>query len=111
MEHLTTDELKRLNRSIRKVWLMSFERYQFIKSRKLKDVKEKWLCENCGTAFVNRKDVQVDHKIPVGGPKSYGYLHRMFPGISGYSLLCTKCHKEKTKLDLVVIKNRGKNDV
>ena len=64
-------------------------------------VAEFYHCAGCGGEFTN-KDVEVDHIIPVVD-QSVGfvswdlYISRLFAPRSNYQVLCTTCHKAKSK--------------
>ncbi len=57
-------------------------------------------CASCRQDFV-QKDVQVDHIIPVVGPEGFKgwdvYIERLLCEASNLQVLCTTCHKAKTK--------------
>jgi hypothetical protein len=58
-------------------------------------------CAGCGGSFP-RKDVQVDHIVPVGGMNDLSeladHVRRLFVEKDGYQVLCTdKCHHHKTQ--------------
>jgi 5-methylcytosine-specific restriction endonuclease McrA len=56
-------------------------------------------CANCKKHFP-QKEVQVDHKIDIGGVYTEngwdGVIERMFCSADNLQVLCKKCHKEKT---------------
>ncbi len=56
-------------------------------------------CNICDQ-IVGRKDINIDHIIPVVGPEGYvdwnTYIKRMFCDRSGFQAICTKCHDIKT---------------
>jgi hypothetical protein len=67
----------------------------------------KYRCAHCQQIHP-RKDVQVDHVVPVvpiegfptlpdGNPNWNVYIHRMFPTSDGFQVLCTGCHNVKTQ--------------
>lgn len=58
-------------------------------------------CAGCGGSFP-RKQVQVDHIIPVGGMNNLSelpdYVRRLLVEKEGYQVLCTeRCHHSKTQ--------------
>lgn len=66
-----------------------------------KRVKYQYKCEQCSKTF-QRKDVEINHKVPCGTLKSYedvpGFLERLFcEDVKKYSVLCKDCHKQETK--------------
>lgn len=57
-------------------------------------------CAMCKLAF-KKKEVQVDHIIPVVSIKTgfsnwEEYIERMFPMEDGFQILCKPCHSTKT---------------
>lgn len=57
-------------------------------------------CSCCGKSFT-RKEIQIDHIIPVIDPNTGfdnwdGVIKRMFCSKEGFQVLCKQCHKEKT---------------
>lgn len=64
---------------------------------------EAYLCAGCDS-WTYKENVQVDHKIPVVDPVTGfttwdNYFQRLFCGAENLAVLCTDCHKEKTKLE------------
>lgn len=56
---------------------------------------------NCCRGVFPRKEVQIDHIIPVVDPivgfVSWDeYINRMFCPVEGYQILCITCHDNKT---------------
>lgn len=67
--------------------------------------RQKWefQCAECKDWF-KQKDISVDHIVPTGSLSSYadlaGFVERMFVGIDGMQVLCTKkCHQQKTNIE------------
>lgn len=60
----------------------------------------KYKCAQC-KAIVGRKDIKIDHIIPVVGVEGFidwnTYIPRMFCNESNFQALCDTCHKAKTK--------------
>jgi hypothetical protein len=63
---------------------------------------QKWayVCADCGKLFP-RKEVQIDHKVPVGRLLAYedlpGFVERLTPeSPDAYACRCLSCHQEKT---------------
>jgi hypothetical protein len=59
-----------------------------------------YLCASCNKLH-GRKNVEVNHMIPLGSLKSYadlpGFCERLFvEDISHLEVLCKECHKEET---------------
>lgn len=59
-----------------------------------------YLCAECNRLF-DRKEVEVNHKIPLGSLKNYedlpGFCERLFvEDLSLLEVLCKECHKEET---------------
>jgi len=64
-------------------------------------VRNFYRCEKCRLVYA-RTGVSIDHIKPVVDPKKGWqgfdeYIARMFVGVSGFQILCTRCHDEKTK--------------
>lgn len=62
-------------------------------------------CAGCGGEFTS-KDVQVDHKKPVVDPKQGFkdwdlFINNLFCESDNLQVLCTDCHKKKTKKETV----------
>lgn len=73
----------------------------YIKSKKGKDLKRvKFNCDKCGKQDLKRKEVELDHKVPV--VKSEGFqdigtfLERLFCDASNFWLICKNCHYNKS---------------
>lgn len=62
--------------------------------------RNQYTCNSCKGTF-SRKETKVDHIQPVvllSGWDSYeGFIERLFCDISNMQLLCSGCHKIKTK--------------
>lgn len=61
----------------------------------------KYNCAKCNKTF-GRKEIQVDHLIPVVDPLIgfvdwETYINRLFVDAAGLQILCKPCHKEKSK--------------
>ena len=83
--------------SLRRTWGRSVQRQSALKAAKISYGNYK--CAKCGKAY-RRKDIQVDHKIPVGRFVNFDlYIERLFCPTSGLDVLCVKCHKTKTAKD------------
>lgn len=69
--------------------------------------KFEYQCNMCKQYFSD-KETAVDHIIPVGSLKCYddlpGVVERLFCEIDGLQVLCSSCHTEKTKQDLILIR-------
>jgi 5-methylcytosine-specific restriction endonuclease McrA len=69
--------------------------------------KFEYQCNLCKNWFSD-KETAVDHIIPVGSLKSFedlpGVVERLFCEIEGLQVLCSNCHTEKTKQDLIQIR-------
>lgn len=70
-------------------------------NEKTKRLAQHYLCAMCEEEFTS-KDIQVDHIEPVVDPKKgfkdwNTYIPRLFCEKSNLQVLCTSCHKEKTK--------------
>jgi 5-methylcytosine-specific restriction endonuclease McrA len=60
-----------------------------------------YVCSNCGQ-IKRRKEVQLDHVIPVIDPKEGyknldTYAERLLVPQEGWAVLCIECHDVKTK--------------
>ena len=65
-------------------------------------------CEICKEETA-RKDVNVDHIIPVGLSDDWNHIiHKMFD-IENCQVLCIPCHKIKTKQDIKQIRKKNAN--
>ena len=65
-----------------------------------KRIKKEYQCAQCKEWF-QRKEVEIDHKIPCGSLKSYediqGFIERLtVEDYNAYQILCKNHHKEKT---------------
>ena len=57
-------------------------------------------CNVCQGEFT-AKDVQVDHITPIGYDKSWDeFIDGLFCERENLQVLCTDCHKQKTKLEI-----------
>ena len=59
-----------------------------------------YLCANC-KRMLDKKSVEVNHKVPLGSLKTYedlpGFCERLFvEDINKLEVLCKDCHKEET---------------
>lgn len=64
-----------------------------------------YLCASCGKVFP-RKEVEIDHLIPVGALTQLehlpAFLARLTPeGKEAYAVLCKACHQAKTANDVI----------
>lgn len=72
----------------------------------------KYTCNVCKGIYA-RKDVVLDHKIPVVDP-IHGfqgfdeYIERMFVDESGFQVLCSPCHDIKTANERIIRQNNKK---
>ena len=88
---------------LRRAWGRSFQRQSALKSAKVSYGKYK--CAKCRKIF-RRKNIQVDHIIPVGRFKDFDtYIEKLFVEPIKLQVLCLGCHSIKTKKD---IKSFGK---
>lgn len=66
-----------------------------------------YICNICKKCF-GRKEVVADHLNPVvklSGFTNYDeYLHRMFPSVEGYQIICKPCHSIKTEEENILRK-------
>ena len=69
-------------------------------------------CESCSNEYTS-KEVEVDHKepvVPLSGWVSWAdTIKRLFCKADGLQVLCTKCHKAKSKQELKERKSLGSN--
>jgi 5-methylcytosine-specific restriction endonuclease McrA len=87
-------------------WPPKFQTLNEAKTEKKISVKsgrlaQHFRCASCSEEFTS-KDIEVDHIKPVVDPKVgfvdwNTYIERMFCPKSNYQVLCTTCHKAKTK--------------
>lgn len=62
-------------------------------------------CDSCGVVMGKySKEFQLDHIVPIGSC-SPQMVALMFD-VNNFQILCTSCHDDKTKGDLVIIKTR-----
>ena len=71
---------------------------------------EHYRCSSCSTSFPS-KEVQVDHIEPVVDPiigfvDWNTFIERLFCDKENLQVLCKKCHKEKTKLEVIKRKKK-----
>lgn len=70
------------------------------------DGEEKWICTHC-LAYKAASERDVDHIDPIGSnsPKNreefIHYFNKMDCSVTNLQVLCKKCHKMKTKTDLL----------
>lgn len=62
--------------------------------------RNEYFCNECGV-IGGRKDVQLDHIIPVipvetGWDSFDGFIERLYCEVEGYAVLCLDCHKIKS---------------
>lgn len=62
-----------------------------------------YVCADCGKEFTS-KDVEVDHILPVVDPTDgfidwNTFISRLYCTKDNLQVLCTTCHKRKTKLE------------
>jgi 5-methylcytosine-specific restriction endonuclease McrA len=64
--------------------------------------RNQYKCAHC-TQIFGRKDVQIDHKIPVVSLQGFtswdDYVSKMFCDLDGFQILCTSCHDSKTLVE------------
>lgn len=80
--------------------LRAISRFWPPKAESLKNAKQsdgKFKCGHCN-ASKDRKEVQVDHKVPVGGFQGDWnlYIEKLFCDVSNLEVLCLACHQQKT---------------
>jgi len=91
-----------IRKGLRRLWGRSLQRNTAMKKAKVE--YGKYLCGSCGKIF-RRKDIQVDHIIPVGRFVDWEtYIERLFVDPKGLMILCLDCHKKKTKNDMKKIR-------
>jgi 5-methylcytosine-specific restriction endonuclease McrA len=84
--------------SLRRTWGRSKQRQGALKLARVE--RGKYECANCGD-IVQRKNVQVDHIVPVGRFEGFDlFIERLFCDTKGLAVLCLKCHSIKTKKDV-----------
>lgn len=72
-------------------------------------------CAMCNEIY-KRKEVQIDHinpAVPLTGFDGFdNYIDRMFCERTGFQVLCTSCHDQKTAAEKIIRKNnRKKNEI
>lgn len=63
--------------------------------------RNQYICKECGPEKIyGRKDINLDHIIPVVGPEGFtsfdDFISRLFCEKDGYQILCTEHHDIKT---------------
>jgi 5-methylcytosine-specific restriction endonuclease McrA len=65
-----------------------------------KQQKWEYQCAEC-KQWCKQKDISVDHIVPAGALNCYedmaGFTQRLFVGPEGLQVLCSDCHRVKTK--------------
>lgn len=83
--------------ALRRTWGRSKQRQSALKSAKV--AYGQYRCAECKQIH-RRKNIQVDHIVPVGKFKNFDvYIERLFCDAKGLRVLCVECHKTKTKED------------
>jgi 5-methylcytosine-specific restriction endonuclease McrA len=83
--------------ALRRTWGRSKQRQSALKAAKVS--YGHYRCAKCGEVF-RRKDIQVDHRIPVGKFVDFDtYIERLFCDSKQLDILCVGCHKIKTASD------------
>jgi len=63
-------------------------------------VRRWWICELCGKDKLGKRDVQMDHIIPIGlSPTLEEWITNLYCDEHGYQVLCKECHAIKTIKD------------
>lgn len=89
--------------SLRRTWGRSKQKQFALAAAKVGYGKYK--CRKCYKIFP-RKQIQVDHIIPVGRFVDFNiYIERLFCESSGLAVLCIGCHKKKTAKDIKSFKS------
>jgi 5-methylcytosine-specific restriction endonuclease McrA len=82
---------------LRRMWGRSKQRSSALRAAKIS--YGKYECADCGEIF-KRKEIEVDHKIPVGRFEGFDkYIERLFCDSRYLQILCKSCHKKKTAKD------------
>lgn len=59
-----------------------------------------WKCEFCGEEDLKKKEINVDHQIPVAFAEDFeDWVVRLFCEAPDLNIICLNCHSEKTKQD------------
>jgi len=103
-----TDKLKWAMNTMRRASIKLGESYAAKVNARVE--RGRYLCAICGGLF-GPKQIHVDHTDPVICPEKgfqdlETWLDRLLPGVEGYQILCTPCHKCKTKEESAI---RAKN--
>lgn len=64
--------------------------------------RNQYICTECGPTKIHpRKDINLDHRIPVVGPEGFtsfdDFISRLYCEKEGYQILCIHHHDIKTK--------------
>jgi len=89
--------------ALRSAWTKWPPKYELLNENRIivkgKRHKYEYTCSSCKKKF-KQKDVQVDHIQPTGQLKDYSdlpeFVKRLFVSKDKLSILCKKCHQEKT---------------
>jgi 5-methylcytosine-specific restriction endonuclease McrA len=85
---------------LRRTWSRSPPRIKVLKAAKV--AYGTYTCKHCKKPH-RRKDIQVDHIVPVGTFIDYNtYIERLFVGPEGLQVLCTNCHQLKTNAEATI---------
>lgn len=82
-------------------WPPKYSTLNLAKTTKKINVKtgrlaQHFLCATCQEEFV-AKDVQVDHRIPIGTDKTWDeFIEGLYCEADNLQVLCLDCHKKKT---------------
>lgn len=94
---------------LRRMWGKSIQRRSALLKAKIE--YGKYRCASCEKIH-RRKDIQVDHRIPVGRFTGFDtYIERLFCNVDGLDVLCKGCHKLKTKKDVKKMSNKKRKTI
>lgn len=83
--------------SLRRTWGRSKQRTSALANARVE--RGKYKCAACIGIF-GRKNINVDHITAIGRFVNFDqYIERLFVETKGLQVLCTACHKAKTKKD------------
>lgn len=92
VDGLGPDDLKKIHKAVRQVWMWSYPRRQAV--ARAMDAKGFPKCERCGK---RSPKVSIDHIDPVGEIGGPDYIARMWCPSDRLQGLCKACHAPKTK--------------
>jgi len=95
--------------SIRRGFLTYPSRLKAIEKARYKNT-ESYICASCNHLF-KREDINTDHKEPVGRFHNWeDFIEKVFVPSNKLQVLCTECHKEKTKIEMKKLREKKEKE-